>query len=419
MKQKILYGLLALAISFGLWLYVITVENPASEVTFYNIPVVLDNESVLTDRGLMVLGNKAPTVTLKLSGNRSHLNKLNSSNITLVADLSRIYDSGEQAISYTISYPGDIPQNSIDVLSQLPAQIGLTIVERDSKEVPVNVDIIGTPADGFEPIKQKMTLSHSTIRVAGPASLVNEISEARITIDIEGKNEHIDQGFRYTFYDKNGNPVTDNSLTGNVPEIKVSLLIQQVKEIPVVFNPIPGGGATLKDTKIKLSVEKIEVAGREEQLSRLVAIDLGTIDLGAIEVNNNVLTYKLADYLPDGVTVVSGEEQITVTVTFDNLVSKTVTVTQFRYSNLPEGTSAEFVTKQMTVVVRGKEYELKWLQDSNVVAWVDLSNAELGMDEYSITFEILNNSDSSEFKTLGVMTGDHNVTVRLTEAPAE
>ena len=78
MRQKILYGLLALVVSFGLWLYVITVENPNSETTFYNIPVVLDNESVLTDRGLMVLNSKNPTVTLKLSGNRSHLNKLNS-----------------------------------------------------------------------------------------------------------------------------------------------------------------------------------------------------------------------------------------------------------------------------------------------------------------------------------------------------
>jgi YbbR domain-containing protein len=418
MKQKILYGLLALAVSFGLWLYVITVENPASETTFYNIPVVLDNESVLADRGLMVLGDKTPTVTLKLSGNRSHLNKLNSSNITLVADLSRIYDSGEQAISYTISYPGDIPQNSIDVLSQLPAQIGLTIVERDSKEVPVNVVTIGKAADGYAHIKDKMVLSHSTIRVAGPASLIGAIAEARITIDIEGRNEHIDQSFRYTFYDKSGNPVTDSSLTGNVPEIKVSLLIQQVKEIPVVFNPIYGGGTTASNTTIKSSVNNIEVAGREEQLSRLDEINLGDIDLGAIEVNNNVLTYELTDYLPDGVTVVSGEEQITVTITFPELASKSVTVTQFRYKNLPEGMSAEFVTKQMSVVVRGKEYELKWLTDSNVVVWVDLANAKLGMDDYSATFEIVKNSDSKDFETLGVMTCTQKVTVRLTEAPA-
>jgi YbbR domain-containing protein len=196
------------------------------------------------------------------------------------------------------------------------------------------------------------------------------------------------------------------------------LLIQQVKEIPVVFNPIYGGGTTASNTTIKSSVNNIEVAGREEQLSRLDEINLGDIDLGAIEVNNNVLTYELTDYLPDGVTVVSGEEQITVTITFPELASKSVTVTQFRYKNLPEGMSAEFVTKQMSVVVRGKEYELKWLTDSNVVVWVDLANAKLGMDDYSVTFEIVKNSDSKDFETLGVMTCTQKVTVRLTEAPA-
>ena len=46
MKRKIVYGLLALLISFGLWMYVVTVVNPGWEETFYNIPVVLENEEI-------------------------------------------------------------------------------------------------------------------------------------------------------------------------------------------------------------------------------------------------------------------------------------------------------------------------------------------------------------------------------------
>ncbi|MBE6960337.1 MAG: hypothetical protein E7448_06415 [Ruminococcaceae bacterium] len=417
MKQKILYGLLALAISFGLWLYVITVENPASEITFYNIPVVLDNESVLTDRGLMVLDDKTPTVTLKLSGNRSHLNKLTSSNITLVADLSRIYDSGEQAVSYSIAFPGDIPQNSIDILSQLPAQISLTIVERNSKEVPVKVDYIGDAAEGFKPIKDKIVLSHSEIFVAGPASLINEIAEARITIDLTGKNEPIDQSFRYTFYDKNGNPITDGSLTANVPEIKVSLLIQEVKVIPVVYNPISGGGATYRvdgggNTKITLSVDKIEVAGRGQQFKDLESVSFGDIDLGST-LEDTVLTINLADKLPDGVTVLDGLEQVTLTIDLPELSTKTFTVAQVEAKNLPSGVTVAFEMRPLEVDVRGQEYELKWLQDSQIIAFVDFANAEpVDGKAYEVTFQI------DGFKTLGVMTNDHTVTVRVTEEPA-
>lgn len=410
MKQKILYGLLALVVSFGLWLYVITVENPESEATFYNIPVVLDNESVLTDRGLMVLTNKTPTVTLKLSGNRSYLNKLNSSNITLVADLSRIYDSGEQTISYSIVFPGDIPQNSIDILSQLPAQIGLTIVERDSKEVPVNVYFSGKAAEGYMPIKEKMILSHNAIRVAGPASLISQITEARITVDIDGRKDHIDQSFRYTFYDKNGNQVTEDSLITDVPEIDLTLLIQRYKEIPVVLgNVISGGGAFYPgDTKINWSVDKVTVAGSEQLLAGLESLSLGDIDLGAIDSSNNVLTVQLANILPDGVTVVSGQKEVTITITLGNLETKTITVTQFEAINVPEGMGVEFITKQMPVTVRGKASELKLLQDTQVVAVVDFTNAALGADNYSVTFRI-----DGEFTKLGVMSGDYMVAAKL------
>ena len=412
MRQKILYGLLALVVSFGLWLYVITVENPNSETTFYNIPVVLDNESVLTDRGLMVLNNKTPTVTLKVSGSRSHLNKLNSSNITLVADLSRIYESGEQSISYSISFPGDIPQNSIEILSQLPAQIGLTIVERDSKEVPVNVVTTGKVAEGFMPIKQKMTLDHSAIRVAGPASLISEIAEARITIDIEGRKEHIDQSFRYTFYDKNGNAITDNALTASVSEVKVTMLIQRYKEIPVILGDIiSGGGANDKNTTIKQDVEKIVVAGSEQVLSSLNSLLLGDIDLGTIR-EDGVLTISLADKLPDGVTIVSGIEQVNITIDLPKLLTKTLQVTQFKSVNLPEGMNVKILTSMMTVEFRGSSTEINKLTGSQIIAVVDFTGAELGTDTYKVTFQI------DGYTTVGEMTGNYTVNAELTAMTA-
>ena len=65
MKQKILYGILAVAISFGLWWYVVTVVSPEFDDTFYDIPVVLSGETFLHERGLMVLDEKLPTVTGK------------------------------------------------------------------------------------------------------------------------------------------------------------------------------------------------------------------------------------------------------------------------------------------------------------------------------------------------------------------
>jgi YbbR domain-containing protein len=412
MRQKILYGLLALVVSFGLWLYVITVENPASEVTFYNIPVVLDNESVLNDRGLMVLDNKTPTVTLTLSGNRSNLNKLTSQDIRVVVDLSRVLETGEQTVPYTITYPGNIPQNSIDVLSQMPDLISLTIVERDSMNVPVRVETTGKVPNGFVPVIDKMFLSHTSIPVAGPASLIKEIKEAVITIDLEGRKEHIDQNFRYTIYDKNGNPIADTSLKTNVPEVKVSLLIQKYKDIPVVLgNIIPGGGATADNTKITWDVQTVRVAGSEQLLNSLEQLDLGEIDLGSI-TKDGVQVIQLADCLPDGATIMSATKEARITIDLDNsLRTKTLTITQFVGRNLPEEMMVEFLTTSLTVEFRGKSTEISKLTEAKVVAWVDFANAEPGTDTYTVKFEI------SGLDTIGAMSGTYTVSAVLTATP--
>ena len=83
MKEKILYLLISVVIAFGLWSYVITTDSPEWEETYYEIPVILKNESVLHGNGLMLGDGKIPTVTLRLKGNRSDLVNLNKSDITL------------------------------------------------------------------------------------------------------------------------------------------------------------------------------------------------------------------------------------------------------------------------------------------------------------------------------------------------
>ena len=57
MKNKVLMGLLSFVIASGLWIYVVTVVSPESEATFYNVPVVLSNESVLNEKGLMIVSD--------------------------------------------------------------------------------------------------------------------------------------------------------------------------------------------------------------------------------------------------------------------------------------------------------------------------------------------------------------------------
>ena len=90
MKSKATSILLSLIIAFGLWLYVVTNVSQEAEYTIYNVPVVMEGESVLNENNLMITAVSADDVDLTLSGKRSDLAKVNNNNTILKVDLTKI-----------------------------------------------------------------------------------------------------------------------------------------------------------------------------------------------------------------------------------------------------------------------------------------------------------------------------------------
>ena len=85
MKNKLLALLLSVVVAFGLWVYVISVVSPESEKDYFDIPVVIQNKNVLSERGLMIVSDE-PKVTLSLMSDRTILNELNESNINVITN---------------------------------------------------------------------------------------------------------------------------------------------------------------------------------------------------------------------------------------------------------------------------------------------------------------------------------------------
>lgn len=410
MKKKVLYALLSAVIAFGLWVYVITAVSPEWEETYYNIPVVLENESVLNDHGLMIAVDETPKVNLKLLGNRSDLANLNSSNITLIADLSKIYEAGEQRVGYSISYPGNIPSNSIEILSQTPKEITLTIAERKTKEVPVVVDYNGTTVpEGYRTDKENLILDYQFISVTGPAEVVDQIEEARIQVNLEGQTETISQSYHYTLCNKNAEAVDSEQVVTDVTEVRLTLEIQRYKEIQLKLDVISGGGATVRNSVIEMDMDTIQVSGSEQQLEDLGdELLLGEIKLGEVP-EDTTLEFKIK--LPEGVENLTGKSTVTVSVKFPNLITKTLLVSEFEAKNIPEGMNVEILTMEMEVNIRGPKVQIEALTAEDLSVYVDFSAAELGTDSYKALLYV----DSGTFSSVGAV-GPYYVYAKVTEA---
>ena len=399
MKKNKLYSLaLSIVVAFGLWVFVVSNVSQGDDTTFYNIPVVMEGESVLNERNLMITSVSANTVSLHLSGTRSDLSKVDSSNILVKVDLSKIYEPGEKiALSYTPSYPGTVSSDAFVVENKNPASIYVNVDYRRNKEIPVQIKFTGTRSENCIYDTDNVVLDNTTVTVVGPAAVADRIEYAVIEVDLTNRTESISESFRYTLCDGEGNPVDAEQITTNVEEIRLDMQIQRIKVLTLTANVVYGGGATEKNTTVDIEPKTIRVSGSEAALADIGdTYSVGTINLSELEKSPSELKYAIA--LPEGVTNQTGVAEVTVTVRFTGLRIREFTIDNITSINVPEGMEAEIISANLTVKVRGPADEIDRLTEEDIFAVVDFTGAEAGTATYkaSITF-------SEGFSNVGAM----------------
>lgn len=397
--NKLTSILLSTVIAFGLWLYVFSNVSQEDNVTFYNIPVVIKGETALmNEQNLMVTGISAQTVSLRLSGSRIDLNKINAGNIIVSVDLSDIYDAGENiAMDYSVSFSGDVPNNAFVVESKSPSKIYVDVDVRRTKEVPVKLEFVGTRSENYLYDMENARLDYTSVTVAGPAAVADQIESAVVEVDLTGRVESIGESFRYALCDGNGEPVDAETIVTNVEEIRLDMPIQRLKDINLVADIIYGGGATAENTTVTIEPATIRVSGGEALLNELGdSLTICSLNLAEIDRGNSEQTFAIN--LPEGVVNQTGVTEAKVTVKFSGLKSREFTITDIESLNVPEGMTAEIISTSLTVKVRGPAAEIDRLTVNDIFATVDFSGAAAGTATYraAITF-------SEDFPNVGVV----------------
>lgn len=402
-RNKLGALLLSFAIALGLWMYVRTYVNTDFEQTFYNIPVALEGASMLTERQLMLLSGEDYEVNIKVHGSRQDVSKINSGNIQLVADLSKVNEPGEHLLTYSIIYPGDVPTGAVSA-EKNPDRVKVVVAKKKTKEIPVRVNYLGdVPADYIKDISA-LELDYEYVEINGPEEVVDQIDHASVTIDCANRTETIYESYRYELRDADENPVDAGWITTNVSEVKVHLPISMVKKIPLTVTVIDGGGATEDTAKIEIEPREISISGSETLLSALTELNLGTIDLSQITADTEK-EFEIS--LPEGVKNVTNLPTAKVTISFPRLATREFTVTQFQALNVGDGMNWEALTKQLTITVRGLKSEVQQLNEADIIVQLDLA----GVENTSAVEPIILFPKS--LQSLGAM-GSYSVSVQVT-----
>ena len=410
-NNKFLTFLLSLAIAFCMWLYVITTVSPGYSGPISDIPVVFEGEYTLNERGLMITEGLNANVDLTLSGNRSDFIKVNNKNITVKVDLTKIDSPGVKQLDYTISYPGEVPSGALNEENRYPGKITITVEKKITRPIEVQVNFTGSVKEGYIAETEEYTLDYPTVNITGPASVVEQVAYARINVDLTDLSSSIAENYRFTFCDKEGDPVDVAMVTAEVAEVHLDVKIQRWKEIPLRMELKYGGGALENNTTVKIDPATIRVCGSEVLLEDLEEIVLGTVDLSTLE-ENMTGTYDIV--LPEGVTNMTGKTEAQVEIQFVGLVIKEFEVSQIEVINVPEGLDYELLNEVLKIRLRGSISLINALTPEDIVLTVDLAGKEIG----SFTIKPVLTIKGDQYATVGVV-GTYSVSIAVKEAVAE
>lgn len=377
MRNKFSSIVLSVLVAFGLWLYVITTVSPGYEDTFYNIDVIQEGITLLEERNLMLTYQSSSRVAVSCSGNRTDVSKLDSGNITVKLDLSKVYEAGTSIpLQYTVSYPGDVPNGAVTTTRKIPDTIYVTVEERREKPIPVEVVWIGATPEGFMSDRANAVLDYEEITIIGPASVADLIEKAVIEVDLTDRKDSFQESFRYTLCDADGNGVDAQMIKTNVEEVQLQVSIRRIQELQLRVEVLYGGGADASHTSVTLDVPAIQVSGSEAALEALGdVITVGKINIADLMGNDEI---PMTVRLPEGITNESGITEVVASVRFNGLETRKITVRNIVPVNLPEGTQADVITQQLTVMVRGPKKLVNQLTEEDVYAEVDLSDGVIG-----------------------------------------
>lgn len=368
--SRLFWIIASLILSILLWMYVTTTEGTEREVNFSGIKVDFVGEETMRDSlGLIVTNVENNSVAVRISANRRTISKLSNTNITAQIDLSTVSRTGLMQWPYTLSLPKGVTANDITIVSQSPQVISFTVDKLSSKTVELRGKFEGTVAEGY--IAESMEFTPNTVIINGPEAEISKVAYAMVVINRDDVDRSITIDTTYSLMDADGNVFTHEAIELETETVSVTLPVISEKEVPLSVNILSGGGATSENCKISISPETIMLAGHAEILDGVNKIDLGTIDLSEIESSSWEGPFAIV--IPNDTTNLTGTSEAIVSIEIRGLETKKFTLTNFSCINVADGYTAQVVTQNLDVDIRGRADVLDLISGNNLRAVADLT----------------------------------------------
>ncbi len=369
-NSKAFWFIISLICSMIIWVYVASVETEEFKQTFRGVHVQLVGETLLRDsKNLVITDMDTSTVTVEVVGPRRIVGSLDSEKIFAQIDVSKLSRAAFTSQQYTVSFPDGTDTSNLTVTRKTPETINFMVSAQTTKSVQVRGSFDGSVAEGFT--AEAPVFEPATITLSGPEAYLRNVDYAWVSFGKENVDSTYEAETGFTLMTADGTPASTTGITFSTDVVNARLPILMLKEISLGVNLIEGGGATAENTKITIEPDSVSLAGDSKLLAGINKITLATVDLADF-------TSTFSDTYPipidNELKNITGATEAKVTVEIVGLDTKSFRVSNISCINVAEGYTANILTENLDVTLRGNPESLAQLKRESIRAVADLTD---------------------------------------------
>lgn len=363
--------LLSVGLAFVLWVIVAQISNPVGTVSFSNVRVTLINADQLESQGKVYqVLDQTDTAKVTVRAPESVISTLSASDITAIADLSEVSEDGTVPITYSLDRAERITADHDELL--------ISVDDKKTKYINIQYQLIGDVGEGC--VQGSVKLDRNRLEVSGPASAVDRIAYALVTIDLDGAVKTISADMEIVLCDATGVRVENEMIVKQTEYVTTTVTVLSTKTVPVYASVTgePSNGY-LYTGDIEVEPEVVTIAGDTSVLNNISRIDItDPVDIGGAKTDTTA-TFDLSKFLPNGVEFEDKtmDPEVSVTAYVEKMMEKNLNIS---YSSLlihdiPEGFNAEIVQDdEIAVRLVGLQTELNAVSSESLTGVVEIDS---------------------------------------------
>ncbi len=292
--------LLAFLSAVIMWFLVVNIDDPVRSETFYNIPVTVINEEVVTESNRTYqIVDDTQNVNVTVTAKGSDLKKISEEDIVATADMK------ELSLGTQVPIQVSIEGKDYEEAYSTPRNLQVKIDEEAKNNFPITPTTSGTVREGY--VIGELTANPEKVTIRGPKTVISSISRVCAEVNVSGLSENSTLEATLVLYDANDNVIDQTLLANNLGEegVTVDVELFQTKNVSLKFDTSKLSAAEgYSISGISYEPQEVQVSGEEDVIKELSEIRIPAEELERTGLTQRTeVTIDIQPYLPDGVTL--------------------------------------------------------------------------------------------------------------------